>query len=190
MKLNINLKDEKKRFIVIGVGIACLLILDSLFIIRPLIKKASHLTPQIRTLDAQIKDIQDQISMLDVKKKKFEVLTSEQTGYERRFPGDEEIPSLLQDLSKIAADSGVNIIAISPVKRQSRHHIKGIEELFYQIPINIRAQGGYHQFGQFINSLEKLDRFIELQHIEIKRNTAAPRSHLLRILAATYVLRS
>lgn len=180
---------EKRKFLIISLTSAALLLLDILFILRPLINKAYDLKSQVVSIKNNIANLNKQISMLDSQTKKLGMLTTDKTNYEKKFPKEEEVPALLESLSTIAKRSSVDIIAVKPVKIEAKEQMEKIAGIFHEIPIEILAKGGYHQLGQFINRLENLDRFMEVIDIEIVRDNTTPRRHYLRLLVSTYILR-
>jgi len=182
----ISLTSEQKKILAIGAGVIVLLTLDICFVIIPLTKKSSVLKRQVVKLSTDINSVSKEVSLLDSKKEKIRILKAEKSAYEGKFPKEEELSSLMENLSKIAVDSKVDIIAVKPLK----HNVPGKEiKLLRQAPIEILARGGYHQIGQFINSLERLDRFLEIKQITITWDGKSPRKHHLRLLVATYILR-
>lgn len=187
--MHIHIAEEKRKFLIIVLSGIVLFVLDIAFIVTPLINKTSDLKFQIIAIKKNISDLNKQISMLDAARKKLENLKSDQAVYEKRFPKEEEIPSLLESLSTIAARSSVDIIAVKPIKIETKEQMQETVGLFHEIPIEILARGGYHQLSQFINKLETLDRFIEVKDVEIAQDNTMPRRHFLKLLVSTYILR-
>jgi type IV pilus assembly protein PilO len=135
-------------------------------------------------------DLDREINSLTATTKKLEDLRLQAAECEKKFPKDEEIPALLENISATAAKSGVDIIAIRPIKAEFKEEAQRPPDLFHAIAIEIVAKGGYHQLGQFINRLETSARFMEVKDIDINRDPANPRRHDLKLLIATYILRT
>ena len=184
----LHISEEKKKFLIIGILSAVLLFLDIFFVIRPLFHKSSDLKMRIVAVEKNIDDVTQNISTLPKTEKKLEDLKSEQALYEKSFPKEEEVPSLLESLSRVAASSSVDIIAIKPIKIEP-NYIEKNPKPFHEIPIELQAKGGYHQIGQFINKLERLDRFMEVKDLKISQDNTTPRRHYLKLLLSTYILR-
>ena len=183
--------EEQRKFLIAVLSTVILLVVDIFLILRPLINKTSDLRTQASALTKDIAILNQQISMMDARKKKLEELKTQYANYEKRFPkAEEEIPSLLESLSTIAVKSDIAIIGIRPVKPVQTEQVEKIAALFNEIPIEILAKGGYHQLGSFINRLEALDRFMEIKDMEINRDAATPRSHSLRLMVSTYILKT
>ncbi|MCM8782156.1 MAG: type 4a pilus biogenesis protein PilO [Candidatus Omnitrophica bacterium] len=179
---------EQRKVLIIGLSSVILFLLDIFFVMAPLINKILDLNVQIVSIKKNISDLRRQVSMLDSMKQKLEALKLQDADYEKRFPKEEELPSLLESLSAIALKSNVVIVAVKPIRTEIEEQAAKGGCLFKEIPIEIVAKGGYHHLGNFINRLEMLDRFMEIKDIEIGRDETTSRRHNLRLLVSTYIL--
>ena len=107
--------------------------------------------------------------------------------YEKRLLTREKMPSLLEAVSDMAIDSGIRIVAITPVML-FKTPVAGEEQPYREIPIWISARSGYHQLGSFINSLENAHYFMKVADIQIRSNKRTPARHDVELLIVTYVL--
>jgi len=183
------ISTEQRKLLIIVIGIAILLVADISFILLPLINKTFDLSSQVSSTRKNIDNLNQQISTIDETREKLSRLKESYSKYVKRFSREEEIPRLLETLSKIAAESEVVILAVRPVATKSDKQDKKLANIFREVPIEIRAMGGYHQLGSFINKLETLDRFLKVTDISITQNIRTPRNHSLRLLVATYILK-
>ena len=106
--------------------------------------------------------------------------------YEKKLPAQQEIPDLLENLSKMARNADITIIGITPVALKGQKEKKG--QVYKEIPILITAKSGYHELGRFLSNLESADRFMKAVDINIKANPAAPKKHDVELMIYTYVL--
>ena len=106
--------------------------------------------------------------------------------YEKTLPAEQEIPSLLETLSRMAKSSNIKISALTPVSGSG----KGGEttHTYREIPILISAKSGYHELGQFLSAMENSDRFMKVVDIDIRANNTTPRKHDVELLICTYIL--
>ena len=100
----------------------------------------------------------------------------------------QEIPSLLENLSKMAKNANITIVSITPVTSNSQKEAKS--QVYEEIPILITAKSGYHELGHFLSNLENGDRFMKIINISVKTNTTAPKKHDVELMVHTYVLPS
>ncbi len=110
----------------------------------------------------------------------------------RQLPGETEVPSLLTDISQTGLAAGLEEELFQPSQE--------IERDFYaELPIRIRLNGSYHEFGQFVSGIASLPRIVTLHNITIRppgtrssrRNADQPASLIgnrleLDITAKTY----
>ena len=178
---------EQRKFLIIVVSVIILLILDITFILSPLINMTFDLSSQVSSVKKNIANLNQQISKVDDTKKKLALLKDDYLIYGNKFPKAEEIPRLLETLSTIAAKSEINIVAIRPQSKASKKHKGKIAILFQEMPIQIIAQGGYHQIGSFINRLETLDRFLKVDDISLVQSGATGKMLRVTLLVSTYI---
>ncbi|MEO0971846.1 MAG: type 4a pilus biogenesis protein PilO [Pseudomonadota bacterium] len=86
----------------------------------------------------------------------------------RQLPGQTEVPNLLTDISQTGLAAGLEEKLFQPNQE--------IEKDFYaELPIRIRLNGSYHDFGEFVSGIASLPRIVTLHDITIKPPTRARR---------------
>lgn len=102
---------------------------------------------QVASLDALRKQ------MADVELRFAELL--------RQLPTDKEVPGLLEDISAIGENSGLDIdsIALQPEKKA---------QFYVELPINIQVRGTYHQMGEFVSGVAAIKRIVTLHDYSIR----------------------
>lgn len=73
----------------------------------------------------------------------------------RQLPSKTEMPDLLQDVSQTAIATGIDIGLFRPQPEIVR-------DFYAEKPIELRMQGAYHQFGEFVSAVASLERVIIL----------------------------
>jgi type IV pilus assembly protein PilO len=77
-----------------------------------------------------------------------------------QLPKDTEVPGLLDDISNIGQQSGLNFEAIDlQPERKS--------DFYIELPISIKVKGGYHDFGSFVSGVAGLPRIVTLHDFVI-----------------------
>lgn len=74
------------------------------------------------------------------------------------LPKQQEIPSLLTNISEQGTSSGLEFISFQP-KGESR------KEFYAIIPVAISVYGTYHRIGSFLDKLSKLNRIVSVNNI-------------------------
>lgn len=108
-----------------------------------------------------------------------------------QLPKDTEVPGLLDDISVKGIASGLSFDAIDlqPEKRA---------DYYVELPIDIKVQGGYHDFGTFISGVAGMPRIVTLHDFTIsplgnsggKNKNAGPISKNTDQLAMTIVAKT
>jgi type IV pilus assembly protein PilO len=76
------------------------------------------------------------------------------------LPKQQEIPSLLTNISEQGTNSGLDIITFQP-KGETR------QEFYAVIPVAISVYGTYHRIGSFLDKLSKLNRIVSVNNITL-----------------------
>lgn len=79
----------------------------------------------------------------------------------KQLPTDTEVPGLLEDITEIGQNSGLNfdVISLAPEKKV---------KFYIELPINIQVKGSYHQLGEFISGMAALPRIVTVHDFSIK----------------------
>jgi len=78
-----------------------------------------------------------------------------------KLPREAHIPEILDSVSEVGKEAGLNFKRFQPAQPVN----KG---LYYDIPINIKAQGTYGQLLGFLKGLSKVKRIIDIKILSIK----------------------
>lgn len=101
-----------------------------------------------------------------------------------QLPGETEVPGLLEDISETGLGSGIEFETIQLQPEQTR-------EFYIELPINIRVDGTYHDFGAFVSAVASLPRIVTLHDFRINAGNGENRSELsMQITARTYRYRA
>ncbi len=88
----------------------------------------------------------------------------------KRIIPENQIASLLQDISKLANNNDVRVLQIKPFRSsQVNNQDNKIKSPSNITPffISLDLSGGYHNLGKFINGLENLQGLVSVQDIRI-----------------------
>jgi type IV pilus assembly protein PilO len=78
----------------------------------------------------------------------------------RQMPTEEELASLLVDISQTGLASGLQFKLFKPEKRI-------LKDFYSELPINIQVIGKYEELGLFVSGLALLPRIVTLHNISI-----------------------
>lgn len=94
-----------------------------------------------------------------------------------QLPTDTEVPGLLEDVTETGLGSGLTIENIT-LQPEIAH------DYYVELPINVIATGGYHDFASFVSGVAGLPRIVTLHDFSITANNTSLLT--LNISAKTY----
>lgn len=84
------------------------------------------------------------------------------------LPDQREIHGLLENISRIASQSGLEQISFQPQAEQP-------QEFYAVIPVRLELTGSYHELGVFLDRVSKLDRIVKVENLVLTRLKQAPK---------------
>lgn len=97
----------------------------------------------------------------------------------QQLPRSVDVASLLADISSAGLAEGLSFESITP---QDEEH----KDFYAELPIEIKLQGEYHQFGRFVSRLSALPRIVTLHDIHITPDTETGVTLHMQAIAKTY----
>jgi type IV pilus assembly protein PilO len=184
---SIDFKDPKVQNVVLMILLGLIaLVLFVTFIFIPQVTNDVRMIGKTFKVRSDLKSARSLIADKENLKKKFDEYDSKIEVYEKKLPAQQEIPDLLESLSKMARNADISIVGITPVPSKLQKDRKG--QVYKEIPILITAKSGYHELGRFLSNMENTDRFMKVVDIKIRANAAAPKRHDVELMVYTYVL--
>ncbi|MBY6018513.1 type 4a pilus biogenesis protein PilO [Ferrimonas balearica] len=92
------------------------------------------------------------------------------------LPTASEMPGLLDDVTFLATDANLQINSLNWQPEQ-------VKEFYVELPIEMKIQGGYHEFGAFSAGVANLPRIVSLHDFTMER---AANGVSMTVLAKTY----
>lgn len=186
---NIDLKDSKTQVLILAVLITIIaFILYLNFIFFPQVVRVATLVGKTIKMRAELKSAKSIIAQEDTVKKNLDEYKDKVELYEKKLPAEQEIPSLLENLSNMAKSSNIKIVGIMPALSYFKDQKGGKSQIYQEIPILITAKSGYHELGYFLSDLENADRFMKVVDIGIKANKTVLKIHDVELIVCTYIL--
>jgi len=123
----------------------------------------------IKRLQASINEQQKKLETLKLAAVEVEKLQKELAQSEEQLkqvlsllPDQKEIPGLLDNISQLGAEVGLENILFQPQPEQPR-------EFHAAIPIRLDLVGTYHELGAFLDRVSKLDRILKVENLNLAR---------------------
>lgn len=117
------------------------------------------LAQDIEELEANVahaRETRDNIEDLREETAQIQALVDE---FERRLPARREIPQLMGEFEALARDVGVDV----ELAQLSR--VRDVRK--ETIPYTVTAYGDFHQIVNFINRLERFERYLKISELDI-----------------------
>lgn len=186
---NIDFKSKQAQMIILAALVALLaIVLYFYFVFFPQVGRVMKLIGKTGKVRAELISARNAISDTAKLKKRLEDYSAKVESYEKKLPAEQEIPSLLENLSTMAKESNIKIVGIAPAMPHTREDGGAKDQAYQEMPILISAKSGYHELGFFLSKLENSDRFMKVADIDIRANKSSPRKHDVELLVLTYIL--
>ncbi len=118
-----------------------------------------------------------QVASLDALRKQMADVEERFAVLLQQLPTQKEVPGLLDDITTIGRDSGLDIDSIALADERK-------EAFYIELPINITVTGSYHQMGQFVSGVAATPRIVTLHDYDIK--IAGDDQLVMNLSAKTY----
>lgn len=186
--MKVKLGKNKKETILLTILVVTVIISVYFHLmLRPTIQKLGIILPKVSLLEEELENAEFLIAKKDLISKEQAKLQLAMDEYRKMFPSEQEVPKLLKSLSDMAGKSNMKIVSIKPFAKEDVQ-TEAKSNIYQEIPVEVMAESGYHQLGQFLNKLENGDRFIIVTNINITTNPDNTAIHDVELLLSTYVL--
>jgi len=154
-----KMKQKHKYAIWAGcvVGLCALFLFPFYF---PKNNEITKLTKENTYLKSEISKVEAIANKLDEHKAERAAVELQLKAAAMLLPKQQEIPSLLTNISEQGTNSGLEFVSFQP-KSESK------QEFYAIIPVSISVFGTYHKIGLFLDRLSKLNRIVSVNNIAL-----------------------
>ncbi|MCA9401760.1 MAG: type 4a pilus biogenesis protein PilO [Candidatus Omnitrophica bacterium] len=149
-----KIDNRNKTYILIGVLVS-IVIFDFTLLLWPQISTLSKIGPEITKLETDLEQTRNDILRMNQYQKQVEEYREKLKIVEKKILSKEEIPIILEKISRLAIENGVVIEQIVPGTDSAELILESGGKNYFSLPIRIQADSGYHQFGRFLNQIER-----------------------------------
>ena len=174
-------RNSREKQMIIALGLCGIIFFDYWVLINPVVRTYMEIISKTGPLEDELKGLKD-----DRKNEKFieknwnQAKTNLET-VEKRFIGVDGMPTFLENLSKLALDSGVKVMSLQPQESPNKDAKKTAINPYGSVLIHMSAIGGTYEFGKFLSWLENNPTFIKVKDIKISSNASDDRRHALEL---------
>lgn len=118
-----------------------------------------------KTLRQTFEEKQKKAANLDAYRQQLAEMEESFGAMLRQLPDKTEVAALLVDVSQTGLAAGLEFELFQPAGERRK-------DFYAELPIQIRVNGRYHEFGEFISGLAALPRIVTIHDVEIARPSA------------------
>jgi len=159
--------------------VAVALCLDAAFVLRWQVTGLVRQFKEARKLRSDIVATYAASRETEAQKKQLEDYLVQKDRMNKMIIGPQDLPKVLETISKFADIASVRIQRIQPVDFAKPG--QG-QDKFSRQKISVTASAGYHQMGRFVGLLESAPIFVDFEDLEVKGDQSTPGSQHLTIL--------
>jgi type IV pilus assembly protein PilO len=149
------------------------------FYYMPKAQKINELKDQHEALETRLFTAREAAKDLDKFQKEYDDAEMKFKVALQLLPEKQEIPSLLEGVSKSGKDSGLEFLLFQPGQEVQRG-------FYAEIPVSVQVSGGYHNIALFFDRVAKLPRIVNILNIAIQAPAATPGILATSCTAMTY----
>lgn len=186
--INLGQLQEKQKKLIIAMAMIFVFVFDFGFLLRPQVIILGRLGSKISALSKDLKSAKNDIASRKDLENSLALLKTKVKDFGSTVSLEEELPSVMEWISRTANKTFVKITQIKPLKEEKKAILKAEGGgIYYQISILIDAQCGYHSLGKFLNELESSAVIMKVIGLEVTSNPSDSMRHLARLTLQTYV---
>jgi Tfp pilus assembly protein PilO len=154
--------DEKNLYYVFIIALIIIFALDYFILMRPQLNSLLKIGGNVATMTDDLKQAKDNISKLESYKQDVERLKTEYDIEQTKIRSKEEVSFIMEKISVLADKNHIKIDQILPRMEGQKEILDNKKLTYFSLPIEIEARASYHNFGEFINDLERADVYFKI----------------------------
>ena len=159
--------NEKNPYYSIIGFLVIVFLLDYFLVMQFQLKMLNSLNTKLMTLSTDLEKSEVDIQRFSAYQNQLNKLKNNFEKLDQKIKGKEDLPLIMENISRLANKHGIRIEQIMPNTAQSKSVLKNIDGEYHSIPISVQAKGEYHDFGRFINQLENEEVFMLIPEFSI-----------------------
>jgi Tfp pilus assembly protein PilO len=172
----LNSRSEREKIMIVVMLVAAIFALDYFVFIRPLVGLYYRNAPVLEATRQELRGLRDDQKNKKVIAERWNQTKTVLAEKEKMIVATNEIPLLLENLSKSAQGSGLRIMSLVPMQNTAE-----MTGLYSRLPIRINAVAGTHEVGKFLAALEGGGTFFKITNFKMTTNPANERKQLVEL---------
>jgi type IV pilus assembly protein PilO len=130
------------------------------FITQDQLERLARVEQEELKLRETFEDKQDKAANLEAYEQQLADMEESFGAMVRQLPDRTEVAGLLVDVSQTGLAAGLEFELFEPTGEQTK-------DFYAELPIRMRVNGRYHEFGRFISGLAALPRIVTIHNVQI-----------------------
>ncbi len=181
--------DQKYNNLLLGGFLLILFLCDYFLIMQPF--QISPLIKMNSSIKSGINDFkQAKFDIANIEQYKEDLIKVRQQLKEQgsTILSQEEIPTILDNISKLARKTDVQINQIMPMKESKKMVLQNDDGRYYSMDILIMGRGGYHELGRFFGEIETDPIFMSIGDFDIASKSDDNKRHVIQITIKAFII--
>ncbi len=168
-----NSRTVREQKLLLLFLVCLVIVLDYFALMRPVQGVFADTLPRLSALQPELKTLREDKKNKAQLEAHWQDAKARLEEAEKNFVDSDEVSALLEELSQLAQNSGVKIMALKPIEMTSA----GEGAVYSPVPIKMSALAGTHELGRFLVKLETNRPFFRVTGMRITENPADVRRH-------------
>ncbi len=181
--------DEKYHYFILAGVLLLVFVLNYFLILGNQLKALNKVNPKILVLESNIERFNNNLARLGQHKVDITSLKEKLVLLKGKARLEEEVPLILDLISRKANQTDVKIEQIMPVKAAKEELLSDVDGKYILLPIFIQVRAGYHQLGKFLQKLENADMMSFVSELQIEGNESDIMRHNSEITIQTIIFK-
>lgn len=177
----INKVNEKNPYYLLLLTLSGLLIILYFFPIQFQVAALQSLGPKVKDLGQEVENSRNNIARMPQYQQELRQLKVKLNYVGKKVKAKEELPNLLETISRIAGKNSVKLEQVMPQAAAQQPVLENSDGKYFAVPIMVEAKSGYHEFGRFLNQLEQEGVFTELSEFTVVEDPGDVNRHTIRM---------
>ncbi len=172
---------DRNPYLPVGLAVLGVLALDYVGVLQFQIRTLNALKTQVITLESDLRDVhknRDRLPELQTEdmrlQERLRVLKS-------RSPAKDEIPFVIEKVSRLASRRHLEIVQILSDTARARTEVEENGLRYVSLPVVMELRGGYHDFGRFLAALEQEDLIRGIRRLSVTAVDQDPLRHAVEV---------
>ncbi len=179
--------DPKYRYVIFGAALLLVFLLNYLLVLRPLMGSLNKMGAKTSELRQNLQSVKNDIARIDQNRAALEKIRGQINEVKIKIRSKQEVPLILEDISRAASRNGVKIDQLMPLKDQQEVLAKNNDIKYSSMPILIQARSTYHDLGRFLAQLEADKIFYSLSSFSIAANPKESTHHTVQLTVKSVI---